>query len=130
MNYAAIIFKDSGSQLDPSVSAIIMIAIQLIATTISTSLVDNIGRRILLIVSSTGTTIGLSLMGAYTYLSFHEYNLDGYDWVPVTSISFSVFMAYIGLVPLVFVVLMEVLPVKVNANFLSYLLEIFLSTFP
>lgn len=84
MNYAALIFKDSGSNMDPSVSSIIMIMIQLIATTISTSLVDNVGRRILLIVSSTGTTIGLSLMGAYTYLSFHKYNLDGYDWVPVT----------------------------------------------
>lgn len=115
MNYAAIIFKDSGSKLDPSMSAIIMIAIQLIATTISTSLVDNVGRRILLIVSSTGATIGLSIMGAYTYLSYHQYDLEGFDWVPVTSISFSVFMAYIGLVPLVFVVLMEVLPVKVES---------------
>lgn len=113
MNYAALIFKDSGSNLDPSVSSIIMIAIQLIATTISTSLIDNIGRRKLLVVSSAGTTIGLSIMGAYTYLSYRQYDLNGFDWVPVTSISFSVLLAYVGLVPLVFVVLMEVLPVKV-----------------
>ncbi|KAJ6648624.1 Facilitated trehalose transporter Tret1 [Pseudolycoriella hygida] len=124
MNYAALIFKDSGSKLDPSVSSIIMIAIQLIATAISTSLIDNVGRRILLIVSSTGTTIGLSAMGAYTYLSFHNYDLDGFDWVPVTSISVSVFMAYIGLVPLVFVVLMEVLPVKIRASGTSYCLSL------
>ncbi len=114
MSYAGIIFKDSGSKLDPNLSSIIMISIKLIATIISTSLIDNIGRRILLIFSSIGTTIGLSLMGAYTYLSYNRYDLDGFDWVPVTCISFSVFMAHIGLVPLVFVVLMEVLPVKVR----------------
>lgn len=124
MNYASIIFKDSGSKLDPSLSSIIMIAIQIIATTISTTLIDNIGRRILLITSSIGTTIGLTAMGAYTYLSYSQYNLDGYDWVPVTSISFSVFMAYIGLVPLVFVVLMEVLPVKIRSSGTSYCLSL------
>lgn len=121
MNYAASIFKDSGSNLDPSISAIIMIFIQLLAMVISTSLIDNAGRRILLIVSSTGTTVGLAAMGTYTYLSFYRFNLKGLDWVPVTSISFAVFMAYIGLVPLVFVVLMEVLPVKVKHKILTNL---------
>ncbi|KAJ6648625.1 Facilitated trehalose transporter Tret1, partial [Pseudolycoriella hygida] len=124
MNYASIIFKGSGSKMDPNVSSIIMIGIQLIATAISTSLVDNVGRRILLIVSSTGTTIGLTVMGAYTYLSFHNYDLDGFDWVPVTSISLSVFMSYIGLVPLVFVVLMEVLPVKIRASGTTFCLSL------
>ncbi|KAG4065618.1 hypothetical protein HA402_012608 [Bradysia odoriphaga] len=124
MNYAAIIFKDSGSKLDPSLSSIIMITIQLIATTISTTLIDNVGRRFLLIVSSMGTSIGLSMMGAYAYLSYNKYKLDGYDWVPVTSISFSVFMAYIGLMPLLFILLMEVLPVKIRSLGTSYCLLI------
>lgn len=113
LNYSSTIFKDSGSELDPSMSSIIMIVIQLISTTLSTILVDKVGRRILLIVSSAGTTVGFVAMGIYTCQKAIGKNLDGLDWVPVTSISFAVFMAYIGLIPLVFVILMEVLPPKV-----------------
>lgn len=113
--------KITGLTLDANMSAIIMIVIQVVAATISTSLIDNIGRRILFIVSSIGTAIGLALMGTYSYLVFQEFNLDGFDWVPVTTISFSLFMAYIGLVPLVFVVIIELLPVKVRTIHLSHL---------
>lgn len=126
-NYVTIIFKDSGSKLDPSLSSIIMITIQLIATTIATVFIDNFGRRFLLVVSSLGTSIGLYTMGVYNHLSYNKYTLDGYDWVPVTSLSFAVFMTHIGLVPLVFVVLMEVLPVKVRNDSLLISFNMFLS---
>lgn len=113
LNYASILFRDSGSNLDPALSAIIMISIQLIATATSTSLVDKVGRRILYILSSSGTAVGLAAMGTYVYLSFMGNDLTNYNWVPVTSLSFAVLSCNIGLIPLVFVVLLEVLPPKV-----------------
>lgn len=118
LNYASILFRDSGSNLDPALSAIIMISIQFIATTTSSSLVDRIGRRILLILSSGGTAIGLTAMGTYVFLSFKGTDLTGFNWVPVTSLSFAVLSCNIGLIPLVFVVLLEVLPPKVEENFI------------
>lgn len=99
--------------MDPSLSAIIMIIIQLLATATSSSLVDRIGRRILYILSSGGTALGMTAMGTYVYLSFMGADLSGFDWVPVTSLSFAVLSCNIGLIPLVFVVLLEVLPAKV-----------------
>lgn len=112
-NYSSIVFKDSGSTMSESLSSIIMIVIQVAATIIATTFVDNVGRKLLLIISSFGAAIGLVLMGIYTYLSHNGYNVKGFDWVPVTTISFTVFLAYIGLLPLVFVIIMEVLPAKV-----------------
>lgn len=114
LNYASILFRNSGSDLDPALSAIIMISIQLIATTTSSSLVDKIGRRILYIMSSGGTAIGMAAMGTYVFLSFKGVDLTGFNWVPVTSLSFAVLSCNIGIIPLVFVVLLEVLPSKVN----------------
>lgn len=117
LNYASILFKDSGSDLDPALSAIIMISIQFIATATSSSLVDKVGRRILYILSSSGTAIGLAAMGTYVFLSFKGADLTGFNWVPVTSLSFAVLSCNIGLIPLVFVVLLEVLPSKVLRDF-------------
>lgn len=105
--------------MDPALSAIIMIIIQLMATTTSSTLVDRVGRRILFILSSSGTAIGMAAMGTYVYLSFHGTDLTGFNWVPVTSLSFAVLSCNIGLIPLVFVILLEVLPSKVFLIYIS-----------
>lgn len=46
LNYAGQIFKDSGSQLDPNLSAIIVGCIQLVGTYVPTLLVDRAGRKV------------------------------------------------------------------------------------
>lgn len=48
LNYAGQIFKDSGSHLDPKVSAIIIGIIQLVGTFAPTLLVDRAGRKVIL----------------------------------------------------------------------------------
>lgn len=90
-----------------------MIVIQVAATFVATSFVDNVGRRKLLIVSSFGAAIGLGAFGWYNYLFTKGTDVACYNWVPVISISFTVFSAYTGLLPLVFVIIMEVIPAKV-----------------
>lgn len=106
--------------MDARICAVIMIIIQVAATIIATSFVDNVGRKVLLIVSSFGACIGLTLMGTYTFLSEKSKPAEGgvstlgHGWIPLASISVTVFMAYIGLLPLVFVIIMEVLPAKVK----------------
>lgn len=99
--------------MNPSTSSIIMIVIQVAATIVATSFVDNVGRRKLLILSSIGAAIGLAAFGWYNYVAATGGSLKCYDWVPVVSISFTVFSAYTGLMPLVFVIIMEVIPAKV-----------------
>lgn len=117
LNYAATIFKDSGSELDPNTSSIILIAVQLLGTNIASFLVDRIGRRALMIASTTGTGTGMCAMATFNFLHSRGVDLTEFNWVPVASLSVAVFMASMGLLPLVFVVVAEVLPPKVRADF-------------
>lgn len=114
VNYSANIFRDSGSDIDPHMSSIILAAIQVAGTYMATLLVDRLGRRILLITSAAATSLGLTVMGVYSFLGTHlHWNLAAFSWVPVTSLSFVIFIASIGILPLPYVVLAEVLPPNV-----------------
>lgn len=113
-NYAASLFKESGSQLDPHTSAIGMMSIQVFGAYIASVFVDKIGRRSLLMLSTMGTAIGMCSMATFNYLIHHGYDMTEFNWIPVTSLSVSVFMSNIGLIPLVFVIMAEVLPMKVS----------------
>lgn len=115
INYAASIFSATGSQMNPSISGIVLGVVQVFGTYVSAILVDSVGRRPLLIISSAGSVVGLSLVGAFAYL--HQttgMDLSSVDWIPVVSLSFVVFISNTGLVCLPFVMLTEMLAPKVR----------------
>lgn len=114
MTYTASIFERSGSDLSPHVSSIIVALVQLLGTLVSFSLVDNLGRKILLLISTIGTTLGLFSMGLFSYLQFAGVNLDHLQSLPILSLSFTIFLSSIGILPLPYVILAEVLPQKVS----------------
>lgn len=113
-NYAASIFKQSGSKIDPHISSIIMMCIQVLGVSVASIFVDKLGRRSLLMLSTFGTALGMFCMASFNYLIHEGIDMTQFNWVPVISLSFSVFMASVGILPLYFVVLCEVLPMKVS----------------
>lgn len=46
INYTATIFAESGSEISPKLSAIVVAAIQLVGTLVATQLVDRVGRKV------------------------------------------------------------------------------------
>lgn len=114
INYTGTIFKESGSNIDPNTSSIIVAAIQVVGVYLSTMLVDRVGRKTLLIISSGGAAIALALLGTFSFLHEQEVDLVHFNWVPLVSFSFYVFISCIGILPLPFVILAEILPPKVN----------------
>ena len=114
LNYTAIIFLESGSTLTPNMSAIVVGIIQLIGAYVSTILVDRLGRKFLIVVSALGTSLGLAVLGGYMTFKTNGYNVDAFDWIPVTSFSFVIFIANWGVLTLPFVVLAEVMPDKIR----------------
>lgn len=113
INYTGKIFQESGSDLDANVSSIIVAAIQVVGVYGSSLLVDRVGRRTLLIVSSAGAALALALLGAFSYMNTQGVNLQHFNWVPLVSFSFYVFITCFGVLPLPFVILAEILPQKV-----------------
>jgi SP family facilitated glucose transporter-like MFS transporter 8 len=62
-------------------------AIQVVATAISTWLVDKAGRRLLLTISSVGMTISLVIVAAAFYLKeFVSPDSDMYSWLSILSV--------------------------------------------
>ncbi|KAG4071907.1 hypothetical protein HA402_006068 [Bradysia odoriphaga] len=115
LNYAGEIFKVSGSHLGPNMSAIIIGIIQLVGTFTPTLLVDRAGRKVLLVVSSGLTGIGLVCLGVYMCLQSKGYDLTGLGLIPLISFSVVLFAQSCGVVPLPFVVISEILPREAKA---------------
>lgn len=111
--YAVTVFNGTGSSIDSQLSSIVMSVLQVLATYVASQLVDRYGRKVLLLVSTLGGVGLLLITATYALLVEWGYRLDGWDWVPLVSISLFIFFATIGLLPVPYVMLAEVLPPKV-----------------
>lgn len=114
LNYTATIFRESGSSISPDFSAIMVGIIQLLGTYVATFLVDQLGRKILLTLSAIGSSLCLAILGTYSYANSIGLDVKPYSWISIASFSGMMFLASIGLIPLMFVVLSEVMPEKVK----------------
>lgn len=81
--HATQLFIESGAMFDPNLSAIILGLLQVCGIYASSILVDRIGRRILLGVSSLGAAISLFIFGTFSYLINQGFDLSFVDWIPV-----------------------------------------------
>ncbi|XP_055326316.1 facilitated trehalose transporter Tret1-2 homolog isoform X3 [Sitodiplosis mosellana] len=114
LNYTASIFEEAGSNLHPNISTIVVGAIQLFGTAIATKLVDLAGRKSLYAVSNIGTALGLIVLGTYIILKSQGYPVEHFNWVPVISFSFTIFVAALGIVSLPLTLFSEIMPEKMK----------------
>lgn len=119
INYTAEIFMESGSSLSPNMSAIVVGIIQLAGSCISTVVVDKVPRKVLYLISCLGSMFGLISFGLHGYLKL-SLNVSMFNWVPIASLSFVIFIASIGLLPLTFIMLSEVLPQQIRSFGVSF----------
>lgn len=113
-NYAETIFKQTGSTFDPQLSAIVMAIVQVIGCYVAALLMDRMGRKVLLIISSIGAIVSLTFTGAFVYVAASGVDVSAFEWVPLTFISFFIFIGSIGLLPVPYVMLAEVIPSNIR----------------
>ncbi|CAG5021074.1 unnamed protein product [Parnassius apollo] len=114
--YMSSIFSAAGSNLDWSISTIIVGAVQVVASMITPLVVDRLGRRILLLVSTCGTAIALGLLGMYYLLSDQESPVvSSIGFLPVLSMILFIVTYSWGLGPLPWAMLGELFPIAVKA---------------
>lgn len=63
-----------------------------------------------MIVSATGTALGLVVMGVYSMLKSFDYDVDAFNWIPIFSFSFVIFISNCGILTLTFLIITEVMP--------------------
>lgn len=116
--YTGSFFVRSGSLYDPNMCSIISICCQIMGIYLASLIVDKFGRRVLMMFSTAGAGISLAVTGTFVYISEEVMDLSEVTWIPVISLSATLFFQSIGIFPLCFVIISEVVPTKVLLNFI------------
>jgi sugar porter (SP) family MFS transporter len=110
------IFQSSGQTLDSNVSTIVVGAVLLFATIISSFTVNHMNRRFTLISTQAVMTLSLVAFGAFFYLKkYSPQAAMSLEWVPLTALAFFIISFSFGLGPLAWLMMGELLSPKIAA---------------
>lgn len=111
ISYSTPYFAEAGSTLTPLQSSILICIVQLIANLFTVILIDRLGRKILFTTSSIGAGLGMIVLALH---NFYKDELPGTNWVPMYGLSFTIFIGSVGLLPVPFIITVDVLPANVS----------------
>lgn len=114
--FVSTIFEYSGSSISPNASSIIVGVIQIVGCYCSMLLVDRAGRKILISTSAFGISIGMFVFASYSYLNSLGYDLTSFNWIPLASFSFTLWIANLGVLSLPFLVTTELIITLPNVS--------------
>ncbi|KAG5896559.1 hypothetical protein JTB14_010388 [Gonioctena quinquepunctata] len=121
MFYTEDIFKETGSNINPTLSVIVYCTVELIAVATSTYfIVDRFGKRKLMITSTVGCAVSVFMLALHFYFKdFHVGIVEKLNWLPITALtSYNVFFS-IGLAFGPVSVLSELFPTNIKAKALG-----------
>ena len=100
--YSTDIFTDAGSSVASDVATIIVGLVMMLSTIVAVSLVDRLGRKMLLIASDAIMGVCLLALGVYFFLANDdiEGNTDNLGWLPLVSLMLFIFAFSIGFGPI------------------------------
>ncbi|EDW03499.1 facilitated trehalose transporter Tret1 [Drosophila grimshawi] len=113
INYMSDIFANSGSTMDPNTSTIIIGSVQILGAFVGTVLYDIFGRKALMVVSTGGVALSLAAFGFFTHFT-GIYDFTAWSWVPVAIMAIDIFLGNIGLISCLFVLMVEMFPLKIR----------------
>lgn len=115
--YAASIFKDAGSSIDENLSSVIIGIVNFVSTFIATAIIDRLGRKILLYISSVSMITTLIALGLYFYAKdAAKMDVSDYGWLPLLCLVIYVLGFSIGFGPIPWLMLGEILPSKIRGS--------------
>ncbi|XP_069693151.1 facilitated trehalose transporter Tret1-like [Periplaneta americana] len=112
--YSGKIFEASGSSMSPTTASIVIGIVQVLATYVSSLLIDRAGRRILLLISSSVMGLCLSILALYFYLQVQEYDVRSISWLPLGSVSIFIIVFSVGFGPIPWIMFGELFPNNVK----------------
>jgi len=105
--YSGDIFKAAGSTLDPKVATIIVGVVQVVVTYISSTVVDRVGRKVLLLLSASIMGLCLAILGLYFCLKKGD-DVSSIGWLPLLCVTVYIVMFSLGFGPLPWLMMGEV----------------------
>lgn len=115
LGYTQTIFEQAGSSIPPTYAAMMVGAISLLATILTTQLIDRLGRRPILILSSLIASLAHASLGIFFYLKSKNVNTESFGWIPICSIVTFMFFFNFGIAPLPWAILGELFSSNIKA---------------
>ncbi|KAI5644141.1 sugar transporter domain-containing protein [Phthorimaea operculella] len=113
------IFGSAGAAINPEVATIIIGVIQVVATLISSMVVDRLGRRILLLFSALVMCLCLTALGVFFFLrethGEHAEILKSISWLPLLSLSLFITAFSFGFGPIPWMMAGELCLIDIKA---------------
>nr|CAD7197745.1 unnamed protein product [Timema douglasi] len=115
LSFTVSIFQESGSSMSANLATILVGAVQFLGSYFGTLLIDRAGRRILMIASNGVVSTSLGILSGYFFLKQLGINMSRYGWVPVTCLCGHIFFFAVGLGPVPYVVVSEIMAPRVQS---------------
>ncbi|XP_012230915.2 facilitated trehalose transporter Tret1-like isoform X1 [Linepithema humile] len=115
VQYAEIIFDEANANMEGKHLTMILGAIQVIFTIISMIIIDRIGRKPLLIISSIGSACSTAMVAAYFNLQHNHVDTSELGWLAATGVVMYIVMYSLGMASLFFTLGSELLATNVKA---------------
>ncbi|XP_006624016.1 facilitated trehalose transporter Tret1 isoform X2 [Apis dorsata] len=113
--YTVQIFKDAGSTIDENLSTIIVGLVNFISTFVAAMIIDRLGRKMLLYISSILMCITLFTFGTFFYVK-ELMDVTAFGWIPLMSLIVYVIGFSFGFGPIPWLMMGEILPVKIRGT--------------
>ncbi|CAH0564580.1 unnamed protein product [Brassicogethes aeneus] len=84
------IFKGAGGSIPSEQATVIIGVLQVFINMVTTSVVERLGRKSLLLISTVGSFVSITILGAFFYLQGKGHDVSNLSWLPIVSL-----MAYI-----------------------------------
>ncbi|XP_034173018.2 trehalose transporter 1 isoform X1 [Osmia lignaria lignaria] len=114
--YTVQIFKDAGSSIDSNISTIIVGVVNFISTFAAASVIDKLGRKMLLYISAVSMCITLFTFGTFFYMKENGSDMSTFGWIPLASLIIYVIGFSLGFGPIPWLMMGEILPVKIRGS--------------
>lgn len=107
--YSGAIFKDANTGIEPTLATIIVGVMQVVATFVSTLVVDKLGRRILLLASIGVMTICTILLGVFFVMQTNDTeSVENLGWLPIVAMSVFIILFSLGFGPIPWMMIGEI----------------------
>lgn len=110
-SYITEIFSSTNSNMSSLTASMIIALMLIMANSIYMNVVDRVGRRTLYICSALATSAGLTSFGIYLYYLADNH---AFDWMPVVCLSFVVLANCVGMYPIPWLLVVELMPRNVR----------------
>lgn len=108
--------QETGSKIGPNVSTVIIGVMGVIATYVSTLIIDTLGRKILLLYSVVIMGISTFFIGGFFYLMEYKYDVSSITFIPLVSLCTFIILFSMGFGPVPWMMMGEIFPAQIKGK--------------